>query len=303
MTIAEAIARGCDALIAAGVPANEAPGDAEVLARHVLGWDLARLAISRRDPAPDGFQGRYDQLIARRRAREPVSQIVGHREFWGLEFEVTRDVLTPRPETELVVQATLDVCAEPTRLFQWPPIIVDIGTGSGCIAIALAKELPEATFIASDQSLDALAVARRNAARHGVSRRIAFMHSALIPPENDFEIAVSNPPYIPLTERSTLPPEVRHYEPELALFAGVDGLETYRELFSNLPGDLRQGGCLVVEVGYDQAAAVAALADPSMWTLERIYRDLQGIDRVLTFRLLRDGWHHEVLGEDEDEIE
>jgi release factor glutamine methyltransferase len=271
------------------VPADEAPGDAEVLARHALGWDLARLAICRRDEAPHEFEVRYDDLIGRRRRREPVSQIIGHREFWGLDFEVTRDVLTPRPETELVVQATLDICrdagASDILLSRDPPVIVDVGTGSGCIAIALATQLPNAMFIASDASRAALTIARRNAARHRVAGRIAFMHTTSIPPKNDFEILVSNPPYIPSRDRASLPPEVREYEPALALFGGEDGLDAYRELFTNARG--REHGRMILEVGYDQARTVRALANPRFWVYERSYRDLQGIDRVLIFRARR----------------
>jgi len=298
MTIAESVARARQRLVAGGVPPDEAPGDAEVLARHALGWDLTRYAIERKEAAPPAFADRYEVLIARRLTREPVSQIVGHREFWGLDFEVTRDVLTPRPETELAVQAVLDAYKNPAPFYSRPLIIVDIGTGSGCIAVAVATELRDAMLIASDASLPALTVARRNAARHGVAPRIAFMHSALIPPENDVDIVVSNPPYVPRGQRDSLPPEVRDHEPAQALFGGEDGLDMYRLLFQELPGDLQQGGCLVVEVGYDQASAVAALADPSMWALERTYRDLQDIERVLTFRLLRDGWHHEEIDDD-----
>src|SRR5262245_25687860 len=170
MNVAQLVALARERLLAGGVPPDQAPGDAEVLARHALGWDLTRYASGRRDTAPRDVIERYDALIARRLTREPVSQIVGHREFWGLDFEVTRDVLTPRPETELVVQAALDHW--PPGAHQSgqgvPPVVVDIGTGSGCIAIALATERPEARFVASDVSLAALTVARRNAARHGV---------------------------------------------------------------------------------------------------------------------------------------
>ena len=282
MSIAELVARARERLLAAGVPADEAPGDAEVLARHVLGWDLTRYATDRRDPGPPEFAARYDALIARRAAREPVSQIVGHREFWGLDFEVTRDVLTPRPETELVVQAALDVCPRDTRA-----VIVDIGTGSGCIAVALATELPHAMFIASDASLAAVTVARRNATRHGVIGRIAFLHTAIVPPENDIDVIVSNPPYIPIGDGRALPPEVRDYEPHGALFAGEDGLAFYRRLLNDPSNSLNPGGWLIVEVGYDQADAVSALADPARWEPGRRYRDLQGIDRVLTFRSLQ----------------
>lgn len=292
MTIAELVARARARLLAGGVPADEAPGDAEVLARQVLEWDLTRYAVERGVPAPPGFTERYDALIARRLTREPVSQIAGHREFWGLDFEVTRDVLTPRPETELVVQAALDHW--PAGAHQGagaPPVVVDIGTGSGCIAIALATERPEAQFVASDISMAALTVARRNAVRHGVSQRIAFRCTDCIPPENDVEMIVSNPPYIPSRDRESLPPEVRDYEPHLALFGGEDGLEFYRRLFNGGPGDVNEGGWVIVEVGYDQAARVKAAANPRFWAFERAYQDLQGFDRVLVFeaRRPRDG--------------
>jgi release factor glutamine methyltransferase len=285
-SVAAAVADARNALLRAGVPATEAPGDAEVLARHALGWDLTRFTVRRNDPPPPGFEEAYTALIARRASREPVSQIVGHREFWGLDFEVTRDVLTPRPETELIVQATLDVCAHPEELDSWPPIIVDVGTGSGCIAIALATELPEAMFVASDVSLAALTVARRNAARHGVGHRIAFLHTDCIPPENDVEILVSNPPYIPARDRASLAPEVLDHEPGLALFGGDDGLDFYRKLFNRVHGDVTENGRMIVEVGYDQAASVKSLMNPRFWSFERAYRDLQGIERVLVFKAL-----------------
>jgi release factor glutamine methyltransferase len=285
--VAAAIAEARHALLRAGVAADEAPGDAEVLARHALGWDLTQFTLRRNDPPPAGFEGTYAALIARRARREPVSQIVGHREFWGLDFEVTRDVLTPRPETELIVQATLDVCAHPAQLDGWPPIIADIGTGSGCIAIALATELPDAMFVASDVSLAALSVARRNAVRHGVSRRIAFLHTDRIAPESDVEIIVSNPPYIPARERASLAPEVLEYEPARALFGGTDGLDFYRKLFHLVGDEVAENGRMIVEVGYDQAASVRSLMNPRFWSFERAYRDLQGIERVLVFKAER----------------
>jgi len=295
--LGELVAEARAALLAGGVPAEEATGDAEVLARHVLDWDLAQYAVGRGQPPPRDFQDRYAALIARRFKREPVSQIVGHREFWGLDFEVTRDVLTPRPETELVVQAALDLA----RLDP-PGIVVDIGTGSGCIAIALATELPDARFIASDASLPAITLARRNAVRHRVAHRIAFLHSSMIPPENDFEMIVCNPPYIPRSERHALAPEVREYEPDLALFGGVDGLDFYRRLLHEyVPGTLNNDGWLIVEVGYDQADAVRALADLRDWEIGQSYRDLQGIERVLTFRAR--GRYLETIDAEEDPAE
>lgn len=286
MTVAEAVVRARDSLLAAGVPPDEAAGDAEVLARHVLGWDLTQFTLHRIDPLPGDLDRAFDGLVERRARREPVSQIVGHREFWGLDFEVTRDVLTPRPETELVVQAALDVCAQPDAPSSCP-VVVDIGTGSGCIVIALATELPGVRFIASDASFAALTVARRNAARHGVGARIAFVHTDSVPPENDVEIIVSNPPYIPEPQRPSLAPEVREYEPSMALFGGRDGLDFYRRLFRDVPGALTDGGRMIIEVGYDQAARVKALANPRFWTFERSYNDLQDIERVLVFEALR----------------
>ena len=300
-SIAERLAAARATLTAAGISSQEAANDAELLARHALGWDRARLVTSLRDPVPPQLDPAYDELIARRAAREPSSQIIGVREFWGLEFEVSSDVLTPRPETELVVQAALDVYTRET--FRSTPVIVDVGTGSGCIAVALATELPDARFIASDASPAALTVARRNARRHGVGDRIAFLHTAMIPPENDVDIIVSNPPYILDAARGSLPPEVRDHEPPIALFGGPDGLDFYRRLLSSA-GDLVGGGWLIVEVSYDQADPIRGLADSRFWPFADMYfwepgssyRDLQDIERVLTFRAV----HNPRVSEDEE---
>jgi release factor glutamine methyltransferase len=278
MTVAEAIARGRAALLRAGIPAEEAPGDAEVLARHALGWDLTRLAVSARDAAPAAFAGDYAALIGRRIAREPVSQIVGHREFWGLEFNVTRDVLTPRPETETLVQAALDTIDR-----QHTAVVADVGTGSGCIAVALAVERPALRLVASDVSAAALAVARANARRHGAGGRIAFVQTDLVP-TNDVDLVVSNPPYLARRDGASLPPEVRDYEPHVALFGGEDGLDVYRRLVADARGSIASGGSLIVEVGYDQADAVATLAAAAGWRRAEVRRDLQGIERVLVLQ-------------------
>ena len=293
MTLAERLADARARLIAAGIASEEAGHDAELLSRHALQWDRARLIAALRDPVPATLDPRFEMLIARRALREPASQIIGIREFWGLDFEISRDVLTPRPETELVVRAALDIHAR--EAFTHKPVIVDVGTGSGCIAIALATELPDADFIASDTSLAALTVARRNAARHDLERRIAFVHSSYMPPQNNADIIVSNPPYVPDKAQPALPAEVRDYEPSVALFGGSDGLDCFRRLLRD-PGDLSAGGWLVVEVGYDQGDAVRALAasrireagDRCSWEPGPTYDDLQGIERVLTFKARRD---------------
>ena len=277
--LAGRVAQARDALLAAGIPADEAAGDAEVLARHALQWDLTQYTLARREPPPAGFQEQFDRLIARRIKREPVSQIVGHREFWGLDFEVTRDVLTPRPETELIVRAALN----DTR-HSLPRLIVDVGTGSGCLAIALALEFPKAELIATDLSHKALAVARRNAVRHGVNNRIALYLTDLLPPVPQIDLIVSNPPYVSRRDAATLAPEVREYEPDLALFAGSDGLDVYRRLLPEARYEIDEDGRLILEVGAGQARAVAELAVAAGWELERIDCDLQGIERTLILK-------------------
>lgn len=283
--VAQLVARARERLLAGGVPTEEAAGDAELLARHALKWDMARYLTSRGQPPPPGFYDLYESLIARRLRREPVSQIIGHREFWGLDFEVSRDVLTPRPETETLVESALEAFPRDARI-----IIMDVGTGSGCLAVALASEFPHAMLIASDVSLPALEIARRNASRHGMSHRIAFLHSGDLAPENDVDLIVSNPPYIALREAETLPMEVRDYEPHVALFGGDDGLEVYRKLLYASRGSISPDGRMIVELGYNQAPDVVAIARATGWVIDSTRRDLQGIERALTLR---------PLGEDE----
>lgn len=261
----------------AGIAADEAAIDAEVLARHVLGWDRGTLITHGRQHLPPGFEPSFDALVERRRQREPVAQIVGHREFWGLEFEVTRDVLVPRPETELVVEAALELAGAGTvrRIF-------DVGTGSGCIAVALAVALPDVSLMATDVSAAALAVAERNALGHGVADRIAFVHTDLfenVPGAAD--LIVSNPPYVPTSDLPALPPEVARYEPHQALFAGPDGLGAIRRLFGAAGAQLAPAGHLVVEFGFGQASKVTALAAETGWRVVAVRQDLQRIPRVI----------------------
>ena len=205
-------------LIASGVERDAAGIDAEVLARHALGWDRAKLIADGRGPAPDTFVARYAPLVDRRSRREPVAMITGRREFWGLDFEVTPDVLIPRPESELIVEA---VCAR--RRGGWPARILDVGTGSGCLAVALAHELPDARLVATDISAAALTVAARNAARHGVAGRIQFVRGNFLAPiAGPVDVVVSNPPYVPATVQ--LSPDITYYEPAVALYSGLEVL-------------------------------------------------------------------------------
>jgi release factor glutamine methyltransferase len=279
-TLHDRIARARETLVAAGIAPEEASLDANLLARHVLGWDRARLIASARDPVPDGFIDAYERAIARRAAREPAAHIVGVREFWGLEFEVTRDVLTPRPETELVVEEAL--AAFPDRAARLS--ILDAGTGSGCLAVALAKEFPAAEIIATDVSEAALQVARRNARRHGVDTRIAFVCIDLFAPRHPVDLIVSNPPYIRRDVAPTLAPEVRDFEPHVALFADEDGLQFYRRLFEGAVYELLPEGRLIVELGYDQRDRVGELAARHGLRVLETREDLQGIPRVLVLK-------------------
>jgi release factor glutamine methyltransferase len=279
-TIRDAVARARDALTAAGIAPAEASLDADVLARHVLGWDRARMLSDSLGEPPESFAKAYGEVIERRSRREPVSHITGYREFWGLDFEVTPDVLTPRPETELIVEEAIAWFSKSAA----PRVMADVGTGSGCLAVALALEFPSTFVLATDISGAALDVARRNAVRHGVNDRIAFLRTGFMPPVPEVDLVVSNPPYIPRRDMANLPPEVRDYEPAVALFGGENGLEIYPRLFEEAKRQTARNGCLIVEVGYDQRDAVTAIAEAGGWCVERVRHDLQGIARALVLR-------------------
>ena len=283
MSVVERVAAAAARLVAAGLPPDAAALDAEVLARHVLGWDRAAYLCNRRDAAPRGFGGAYAAALDRRAGREPVASIVGRGEFWGLELEVGPGVLTPRPETELLVEEALRLADEGPRGAR---LLADVGTGSGCVAIALATELPAAKVIATDVSAAALAVARRNAARHRVDARIAWVRTSCLDGVRAApDVIVANPPYVPDGDIAGLPPEVRDFEPRLALAGGRDGLKVVRRLLDAATRQLPPGGHLVLELGNGQApAARAAVAARPQLALVRVRRDLQGIARTLVAR-------------------
>jgi release factor glutamine methyltransferase len=266
----------------AGITPTESDLDARLLAQHVLGWTTERFLMDAREPVPEGFTPRYDALVARRVTREPLAYIVGVREFWGLELEVTPDVLIPRPATELIVEAMQELF--PDRAV--PLQVADICTGCGCVAVAIAYERPSVLVRATDISRPALEVARRNAARHGVSDRITFTQGdLLVGVRGTFDAIVANPPYVIDCARPALQPEVRDHEPPLALFGGTDGLALVARLIGAAPDHLRSGGYLICEFGLGQDLEIEDLieASPEL-TLVALLRDLQGIARTAVAR-------------------
>jgi release factor glutamine methyltransferase len=274
--------------VRAGIREELAGLDAEVLARSVLGWDRARFLADRHEDAPGRFAPAYERLVVRRERREPVPYIIGVQEFWGLSFEVTPDVLIPRPETELILEEALACLGEPDGGAPGaaPLEIVDVGTGSGCLAVALAREYPRARVTATDVSATALTVARRNAARHGVAERVHFVETSFLAGVRIAPaLIVSNPPYVPSISAPGLTPEVRDFEPHVAVFGGPDGLAGLRELLAQAASVLVPGAWLIVEFGYGQEDAVVDLvARIPRYTLTKIRQDFQGIPRTAVVR-------------------
>jgi release factor glutamine methyltransferase len=276
MTAAALLEDAAAALAAAGVSSPE--WDAERLLRHVLGWDRATLVASPGRPVPRPDAERFRALVARRAAREPLQYILGTQAFWKHDFLVTPAVLIPRPETELLVETSLELLKGVER-----PLVVDVGTGSGCIALSIAAERPDAEVHATEISKAALEVARENARRLGLEERVAFHHGDLLEPvarlAGRIDLVVSNPPYVDPAERDTLAPEVRDHEPATALF--TPDVKAYPRLARGAREILRPGGSLVVEIGIGLQAAVneACVGAGLCPTGEK--RDLGGVVRVL----------------------
>lgn len=267
-------------LVAAGIENGEAGRDANLLARHVLEWDRATLYSYETDEASPSFIDRYDPLIERRARREPVGYIRGVQEFWSRDFAVNPSVLIPRPETELIIEELM--ACMPKDLPARPVKIADIGTGSGCLAVTAAAELPLAKIIATDISRAALDVARANAQRHGVADHITFVECAYVNSSSGpFDFIISNPPYVTEAEYELLAPEIREYEPPSALVAGEDGLRDIRQIIDIASTQLTPGGTAFVEIGYRQSDDVADLVNGfASLTLKRVSTDLQNIPRV-----------------------
>jgi len=259
---------------------------AEILLAHALGCERLRLYTCHEQVPDPPVRERFRTLVQKAATGYPVAYLTGTKEFFSLSFEVTPDVLIPRPETEILVERTIRALRSAPR----PDArILDLGTGSGCIAVSLARHLPDAQVAASDCSPAALTVARRNAERHGVAERIEFRCGDLFEPwstpdsgQAAFDFIVCNPPYV--AENGPVEPHVREYEPRVALFAGADGLDLIRRIVREASPFLRPDGQLLLEIGFDQASAVRALLDPAVWADVVFYRDGGGHPRVLHAR-------------------
>jgi len=281
MILSEALQRATLRLDAVADLRADAARDAAFLLRHVLGISYAEQLAHPTRPLTSTEAVAYEVLIQRRLTREPIQYITGEQEFYGLALYVTPAVLIPRPETEHLVESVLAEL-DPARAIR----ILDIGTGSGAIAIALAHHLAQAHITAIDLSPSALAVAAANATRNGLSDRIQFVQSDLLTAlslnEPPVDVIVSNPPYVPESDRATLHPQVRDHEPASALFAGADGQDIYRRLIPQARTALAAGGLLALEIGQGQRNPIAALlAD---WTQVRFVDDLQHIPRAVLAR-------------------
>jgi release factor glutamine methyltransferase len=284
-----------------------APLAAELLMMHAMGRDRTWLYAHSEQELDAATRERYFSLIARRASGVPTQHLTGHQEFWGLDFEVTPDVLIPRPETEHVIEVVLERLAIAARNAasqrDAAHRIADVGTGSGCIAVALAHEFPSARITATDISAAALEVARRNAACHGVESRIDFVECNLLDSllhesrltnhpsfpvraseSRLFDAIASNPPYIGRNEATTLPREVREHEPDTALFGGETGTEMYAPLIAQAAMLLKPDGILVLELGHNSAEHVSRLLTALAWSDLALTSDLAGTKRVASAR-------------------
>lgn len=260
----------------------EAGLDAELLLRHVTGHDRAALLAHPEEPLAPEAAGRFMALVAERAARRPLQHLTGIQAFWRHDFLVTKDVLIPRPETEVLVEEALHAVRGMPN-----PVVVDVGTGSGCIALSLAHERKDAAVYATDVSPEALAVARRNAARLDLAERVSFHLGDLLEPLPTglrFDLIASNPPYVDPADAPGLSPEVRDHEPALALFAPDEPYGIYRRLVPAATRRLRPGGFLVLEVGQGMADQVVTLCRQAGLVVVTVAKDLAGIPRTVVAR-------------------
>ena len=282
LSIRSALLWGAQVLRHAGIGSHRL--DAEVLLRHVLNLEKEQLYVNGDAPISAGQEAEFRGLLLRRSCREPIAYITGHKEFWSLDFFVIPAVLIPRPETELLVEVALQYAR---RLASGSPLkVLDLGTGSGAIPVCLAKEHAATQIVAVDISSVAIDVAGVNARRHGVADRIRFLAGNLFAPvkplPETFDLIVSNPPYIRSGELPRLVPEIREWEPTVALDGGPDGLDTYRRIIAEGHKYLATGGSIVLEIGADMAPDVADLFSRSgCYGPASVYHDYAGKDRVI----------------------
>ncbi|QQS40817.1 MAG: peptide chain release factor N(5)-glutamine methyltransferase [Acidobacteriota bacterium] len=277
MTIKVLLAEAASALSDAGVP------DPVAQARDLLGIATGKekvFIIAHPEHVPSKTEiSRFSELVRRRASREPFQQIAGHQEFFGLDFLVTPDVMIPRPETELIVERGIGLLSKIAT-----PSICEVGTGSGCIVVSLLHSLPEATAVGLEVSSPAREVTLANARSNGVADRLDLresdVFSALVP-EEQFDLIVSNPPYVPLEDIDSLQPEVRDHEPLVALTDGSTGLTIIERLVNEAPDHLQKGGHLLLEIGFDQSRRVLEMFKPRIWASAEAFADLQGIPRMI----------------------
>ena len=285
MTIAQALFAATKQLARAHIENPQL--EAEILLAHLLGKERIWFHLHPEFLIEDPINKQYMALVARRAMHEPAAYILEQREFWSLPFRVTRDTLIPRPETELIVEIALALVKQE----RWHrPFILDLGTGSGILAITLAYEISKAVLVATDRSFPALIVAHQNAKRHGVKSRVSLVQADWINPfrscetgaDRGFHLVVSNPPYVANKDKGLLAKEIFNYEPEGSLFSGKDGLEDIEKLIKAVPQILRKEAWFVCEIGHDQGKQVIQMTrDTGMYKCVEIRKDLSGIDRVL----------------------
>jgi release factor glutamine methyltransferase len=266
-----------DRFRAAGIETPEL--DARLLAQVAFNLDPMALVRREREPADPAQLMALEQSAQRRIVGEPISRIVGRREFWGLDFALNEATLDPRPETEMLVEEAI-AALEGRR----SPHVVDLGTGSGAVAVSIATAIGDARLIATDIAEDALVMARQNAERHRVAARIAFRRGPwwqAVPHTEIFDLIVSNPPYIATAAIEELAPEVRVFDPRAALDGGSDGLECYRAIAAQAARRLHPGGLMLLEIGYDQGEMVGKMLGRAGFGRVEVRKDLAGLDRVI----------------------
>jgi release factor glutamine methyltransferase len=281
MTIAEALLEASRILQTSGVP--EGRREAGSLLSFIIAKDRTFLISHAEDQLDEHSLDRFREAVERRAAGEPLQYITGSQDFFGREFRVTPDVLIPRPETELLVEAALEVVGRDAA-----PLFCDVGTGSGCIGVTLLCEISAARVVALDKSPAALEIAKFNAAKLSVADRVVFVVSdcfeSLDPGEYQFDLIASNPPYVSAGVLAGLQREVRDHEPLVALSPGPDGLTMIRRLLQDAPGFLKPNGYLIMEIGFDQGEKVQSLVDADVWRSLEVRPDLQGIPRIVVLQ-------------------